>query len=97
VPQPARHAAAAKSGPWLRIASRSPPASVRTAFSANDAVGVGQPDCDEVQPLPDVRCAEARSAGICRSAGVTRTFQVSEYSVEPAKSVRARNLLSKDD
>ena len=46
-------------------------------------LGVGHP----VQPLPDVRRTEARSAGINRPAGVTRTFQVSLYKVEPSKAV----------
>jgi hypothetical protein len=54
-------------------------------------VGVGHP----VQSLSDVRCAEARSAGIDRSAGVARSFQVSLYKVEPTKAVFARNLFSK--
>jgi len=47
--------------------------------------------------LATVRGADARSAQICRSAGVARTFQVSENSVEPAESVRARNLFAKHD
>jgi hypothetical protein len=42
-----------------------------------------------------MRRAEARSAGICRPDGVARSFQVSAYKVEPAKSVFARNLLAK--
>jgi hypothetical protein len=37
------------------------------------AVGVGQP----VQPLPDVRGTDARSAKINRPDGVTRRFQIS--------------------
>jgi hypothetical protein len=41
--------------------------------------------------------ADARSAKIDRPAGVARSFQVSLYKVEPAKSVFARNLLTKDD
>jgi hypothetical protein len=51
----------------------------------------------EVEPLPDVRSTDARRAQIGRCAGVTRTFQVSENSVEPSEAIRARNLLSKDD
>jgi hypothetical protein len=58
-----------------------------------DASGVGHP----VESLSDVRRTEARSAGIDRPAGVTRTFQVIEYKVEPSKSVLARNLLTHDD
>jgi len=46
--------------------------------------------------LPDVRSTEARSAGIECPAGVARSFQVSLYKVEPAKSVLARNLFAKD-
>nr|WP_231038802.1 hypothetical protein [Nitratidesulfovibrio oxamicus] len=44
-----------------------------------------------------MRRAEARSAGIDRPAGVTRRFHVSEYKVEPRKTVFACNLFSKDD
>jgi hypothetical protein len=43
-----------------------------------------------------VRRTEARSAGIDRPDGVSRTFQVSLYKVEPSKSVFARNLFAKD-
>jgi len=50
----------------------------------------------EVQSLPDVRRPEARSAGIRRPDGVTRSFQVSRNNVEPSKPVFARNLLAKD-
>jgi hypothetical protein len=50
-----------------------------------------------VQPLSDVRCADARSAEIECCAGVARAFQVSLYKVEPAETVDACNLLSKDD
>lgn len=57
------------------------------------AAGVGHP----VEPLADVRSADARSAEIERRAGVALSFQVSLYSVPPAEAVRARNLLSKDD
>ena len=56
-----------------------------------------QPFSDEPEALADVRGADARSAQICRPDGVARCFQVSVYSVEPAKAVLARNLLSKDD
>lgn len=44
-----------------------------------------------------VRGSDARSAQIGRRAGVTRSFQVSEYNVEPRKAVITRNLFSKDD
>lgn len=60
-------------------------------------VGVGQPLSGEPEPLPDVRRAEARRAGIDRPAGVIRSFQVSLYKVEPSEAVLARNLLAKDD
>jgi hypothetical protein len=43
VAQPASDTAAAKSGPWLRIASKIAPASDRTPFVARLEVGVGQP------------------------------------------------------
>lgn len=58
-------------------------------------VVVGQPD--EPQSLPDVRSAEARSAGIERPEGVSRTFRVSLYKIEPSEAVLARNLLAKND
>jgi len=44
-----------------------------------------------------MRRTEARSANIRRPNGVTRSFQVSLYKVEPSKSVLARNLLAKHD
>ena len=44
-----------------------------------------------------MRGADARSAQIDRPCGVSRRFQVSEYSVEPSEAVFARNLLSKHD
>ena len=50
-----------------------------------------------MQPLSDVRSADARSAQIRSPAGVTRPLQVSAYKVEPPESILARNLLSKDD
>jgi hypothetical protein len=46
--------------------------------------------------LTDVRRVDARSAQICRRAGVIRTFQVSEYSIEPSQGSSACNLLAKD-
>ena len=45
--------------------------------------GVGHPNCSPVASLADVRCADARSRNICRPAGVTCVFEVSEYSIEP--------------
>lgn len=44
-----------------------------------------------------MRSADARRAEIERPAGVTRSFQVSLYKVEPAEPILARNLLSKED
>jgi len=37
-----RQLTAARSGPWLRMASLIPPSVLRTPLSARDAVGVGQ-------------------------------------------------------
>jgi hypothetical protein len=55
-------------------------------------VGVSHP----VQPLPDVRRADARSAQIGGPAGISHCFQISAYSGEPFTPILARNLLSKD-
>jgi hypothetical protein len=44
-----------------------------------------------------VRSADARSAGIDRPDGVTRTFQVSRYKVEPREARLACNLFPKAD
>jgi hypothetical protein len=44
-----------------------------------------------------VRRPDARSAQIRRPAGVTLSFQVSEYSIEPSQPITARNLLAKHD
>lgn len=52
------------------------------------ACGVGHP----VQPLSDVRRADARSAQISRPEGVCLCFQVSVNKVEPSEAVLARNL-----
>jgi hypothetical protein len=57
------------------------------------AIGDGHP----IEPLPDVRRTDARSAQICSPNGVVRAFQVNVYRVEPHEASRARNLLSKDD
>lgn len=54
------------------------------------AVGVGHPE----KSLSDVRRADARSAEIESCAGVTRSFQVRLYSVEPSKPILACNLLA---
>jgi hypothetical protein len=51
----------------------------------------------EVQPLPDVRSPDARSAQISSPTGVVRDFQVSANRIPPPKGSLARNLLSKDD
>ena len=68
-------------------------------MSASAAVGVGQPvgaKGAEVEPLPDVRGANACRCKIRSPEGVTRSFQLSTYSVEPSECRFARNLLSKD-
>jgi len=44
-------------------------------------VAVGHP----VKPLSDVGRADDRRAKIRRPAGVTRTFKVVEYSIEPSE------------
>jgi hypothetical protein len=51
----------------------------------------------EVEPLTDVRSADARRAQIERCAGVVRCFQVIVNQVPPSQGIAARNLLSKDD
>jgi hypothetical protein len=56
-------------------------------------VQVGHP----VQSLSQVRSADPRSAEIRRPAGVTRSFQISLYKVEPDKAIRPCNLLTHDD
>jgi hypothetical protein len=55
--------------------------------------GLGHP----IKSLSDVRGADARRAGIRRPNGVTLSFQVSLYKVEPSEAVRARYLLTKDE
>jgi hypothetical protein len=57
------------------------------------ASGVGHP----VEPLPDVRRADARSAQICGPDSISHRFQVSAYSGDPSSPSLARNLFSKDD
>ncbi len=56
-------------------------------------VGHGAP----VKALPEMRCADPRSAQIGGPNGISQTFQVKAYSGEPVKPGAARNLLSKDD
>ncbi len=92
VAQPVKHATAARSGPWLRIASISPPSNVRTPFSASAAVGVGHPE----KSISDVRRTDARRRKRDGPEGVAQTFQVSVYKVEPRFCILACNLLSKD-
>jgi hypothetical protein len=67
-----------------------PPDSLNISFLAAsgcsvliEALGVGH----KVQSLPDVRSTEARSAGIDRPDGVTRSFQVRRNKVEPSERV----------
>jgi hypothetical protein len=55
--------------------------------------GVGH----EVESLSEVWSTDPTRAKIRRPNGVTRSFQVSRYSVEPSESSLSRNLLSKDD
>jgi hypothetical protein len=93
VGHPAKQAAAARSGPWLRIASISPPWNVRTPFSASAAVGVGHP----VEPVADMRSTDARRRERDRPDPVIQAFQVILYKVDPRICVTACNLLSKDD
>ena len=71
---------------------------IEAGFHESPATGVGHPVAShggEVESLSEVRRTEARSAGIDRPDGVTRSFQVSLYSVEPSKPVTARNLFAK--
>jgi hypothetical protein len=56
------------------------------------AFGVGH----EIHSLPDVRSADARSAGIETPAGVSLVIQVRSYKVEPREAVKARYLFAKD-
>jgi hypothetical protein len=93
VGQVAKLATAAKSGPWLRIASMMTPPRLRTPFVASAEVGVGH----EVKPLSDVRRTDARRAKISRPEGVALCFHVSVYKVDPLEAIRACNLLAKDD
>ena len=56
------------------------------------ALGVGH----EVQPVSDVRSADARSRKRDRPEGVTQGFQVILNKVDPRPAVSACNLLTKD-
>jgi hypothetical protein len=67
----------------LRSALSGPPVGVRA---------VGHPE----QALADVGSPDARSAEIRRPDGVTRSFQVIAYSVEPRERSAACNLFPKD-
>jgi hypothetical protein len=99
VGQPARYVAVdgrSSSRPFRAI-SASQPAAVLDPLSPSVDLGVGQPCSDPVEPLSDVRSTDARSAGIDRPAGVSRSFQVSLYKVEPSEAVLACNLFSNDD
>jgi len=94
VGQPAASAAtAAKSGPCERIASLMAPSCDRTPLFASELVVVGHP----VEPVSDVRSADARSRKRDRPEGVTQGFQVILYEIGPAIGSLARNLLSKQD
>jgi hypothetical protein len=57
------------------------------------ATGVGH----EEQALPEVGRTDATSRDRTRPNGVTHSFQVIRYKVEPSPSSLARNLLSKND
>jgi hypothetical protein len=56
-------------------------------------VGVGHP----VDPVPEVRRTDPRSRQYRRPEGVTNSFHVSLYKVEPSPAVLARNLFAKND
>ncbi len=87
----ARSAAACKSPPPLSVR---PNTCFRSPLSAPPlgVRGVGT----EVQPLPDVRGADAVCSQYRRRNGVAFRFQVSANKVEPAVSNRCCNLLAKD-
>jgi hypothetical protein len=61
-------------------------------FRSTD-IGVGHPE----EPLPDVRCADARRAQIGGPDGISQRFQVSAYSSEPLPAKAACNLFPNDD
>lgn len=77
------------------ICERCSPDSARaqqTMCSPIEARGVGTP----INPLPDLRRADARSAQIGGPDLISTSFQVSTNSGEPFVSIAVRNLLSKD-
>jgi hypothetical protein len=55
-----------------------------------------KPYSEPIESLSDMGRADARRAHIDTPEGVTRSFHVSLYSVEPSESVLARNLFAKD-
>jgi hypothetical protein len=63
-----------------------------TPFSSCRPIAVGHP----VEPLPDVRRADARTAKIRGPHSIAQCFQVKAYSGEPFTTKLARNLLAKD-
>jgi len=73
---------------------------VRIFFSPSEALVVGHaPSSTEavpVDPVADVRGADARRRKRDTPEGVTQGFQVSLYKVDPRIRVFARNLLSSD-
>jgi hypothetical protein len=77
--------------------ARAPPAWFGPPFSPSVARGLFQPFSGPVEALADVRGADARSAEIDRPDGVTRSFQISLYKVEPHEAVLACNLFTNDD
>src|SRR6185503_5725797 len=86
VGQPASDAAPSRSMPPVCL-------SVDLVLGPPDGVfGVGHP----CKALPDMRRADARNRQIGKPAGISPVFQVSAYSGTPFKSIRARNLLSKE-
>lgn len=77
------------------ICERCSPDSARaqqTMCSPIEARGVGTP----INPLADLRRADARSAQIGGPDCISTSFQVSTNSGEPFVSIAVRNLLSKD-
>jgi hypothetical protein len=95
---------------WSRVVGVGHPHNITKSFRSFDRSGfsarfawpppvpsllcaVGHP----IKPLSDMRCAEARSADIECPDGVTRSFQVCRYKVEPTEAVFACNLLAKDE
>jgi hypothetical protein len=96
VGQPANFTACSRLAVCFFPSSVRPLASIVAGSTLRPPLGVfglGHP----VQPLPDVRCPDARSAQIGGPDGISQLFQVSAYSGEPKPAIRRRNLLSKDD